>query len=279
MAIAEKMCPCFATAVLEETKRALKTKVNVNAAADQFKKTSTDCRNKGLRTSHSFPLRSRTHHSLGQYERLAKNYEPSVFQSHRLKLADAIDAELSERYSLLLANTLYTSLTKFSQRLVLLEASATSILPTHTEPLLPKVEQLKSDCLREFRELCETAKVSPGWGYHREERTFAGDMEEIIKPIRVEQAKRTQRAEPVARAPAKQPESEVPTPKKAPTTTDESFVVVESPTKRSPPPPPTPPKPESMAMVIPTIREISKLSVKLGRILVKTMFKNPFRLR
>jgi hypothetical protein len=146
--------------------------------------------------------------------------------------------------------------------------------------------------LREFREVCETAKVSPTWSYQREERTFAGDMEEIIRPIRVEHAKRATRPAKPAQPtppPTRQSTPAAPaaaTPKKAPKVVDESFVVVESPTKQSPPPVANPtspsspvPKPESMAMVIPTIREISKLSVKLGRILVKTMFKNPFRLR
>lgn len=141
---------------------------------------------------------------------------------------------------------------------------------------MPKVEQFKANCLKEFREGCEAARLSPIWSYLREERIFAGDMEEIIKPIRVaaNAARQAKRAEVKQ---TEEPVQEEETPNTSSPAVEEQPRMEEVPTKAEPAAPA--PRLESMAMVIPTLREISKLSFKVGRILVKNMFKNPFRLR
>jgi hypothetical protein len=76
------MCPCFATAVLEETKRALKTKVN-DVADGKFKKMSTECRDRGFGLvcpiASSGMSDSPSVRSVGRHDSLASTIKPANF--------------------------------------------------------------------------------------------------------------------------------------------------------------------------------------------------------
>jgi hypothetical protein len=54
--------------------------------------------------------------------------------------------------------------------------------------LFPKIDELKADCLKVFRDLSEAAKVNPDWKYQKEEDLFVSGMEDVIEPVRAKQA-------------------------------------------------------------------------------------------
>jgi hypothetical protein len=85
---------------------------------------------------------------------------------------------------------------KFSQHLVLLDATVLSTLFVGSEALPPRVEELECDRLRGLKEVREATKVSPR-GTQRKERTPAGNMDQGIGPIRVEHTRRAHPFKPV----------------------------------------------------------------------------------
>jgi hypothetical protein len=54
--------------------------------------------------------------------------------------------------------------------------------------LFPKIEELKGDCLKVFRDLSEAAKVNSDWKYQKEEDLFVSGMEDAIEPVRAKPA-------------------------------------------------------------------------------------------
>jgi hypothetical protein len=80
-------------------------------------------------------------------------------------------------------------------------------------------------------------------------------MDGVRRPIGVEHARRDRPTKPAKLVPRRQPEREPQTPKETVKTADGAFAMVESRRKNHP-------KSESMAMIIPTTRDISKLFVE-----------------
>lgn len=128
------------------------------------------------------------YHRTAHYDRLARPYEKAVAQSHRLKLADAIDAKLSQCYVHHVAGLRTVALTEFSQRLASLQKTIFPMPPMPSKILFPKIDELKADCLKVFRDLSEAAKVNPAWRYQKEEDLFVSGMEDLVEPIKAKQA-------------------------------------------------------------------------------------------
>lgn len=134
------------------------------------------------------PNTALTNSQTAHYDRLSKPYEQSVAQSHRLKLADAIDGKLSECYVLHVAGLRSVAVTEFGQRLASLQRTVFPLPPMPPKILFPKIEELKGDCLKVFRELSDAAKINSNWKYQKEEDLFVSGMEDLIEPVRAKQA-------------------------------------------------------------------------------------------
>ncbi len=122
------------------------------------------------------------------FDNLAKSYEPTIVQTHRIRLTDVIDAELSERYVLHVAGLRGVALTEFSQRLVLLQRTTFPMPPLSSKNLFPKIDELKDDCLDVFKVMSEAAKVNPDWKYQKEEELFISGMNTLIDGVKEKQA-------------------------------------------------------------------------------------------
>jgi hypothetical protein len=143
---------------------------------------------KGLVSSLLNPDTTLTNNQTAYYDRLSKPYEQSVAQSQRLKLADAIDAKLSECYVLHVAGLRSVAVAEFGQRLGSLTRTVFPLPPIPPKILFPKIEELRGDCLRVFRGLSDAAKINPDWKYQKEEDLLVSGMEDLVEPLRAKQA-------------------------------------------------------------------------------------------
>lgn len=158
--LSERLCPLLINSALQVSKKAIKEKVDVDAAAVDFKKGCEDSRLVGL----------------AHYDHLATAYDPSVVAKHRNILVSSINAELFITYMIHVKGLSSIALSEYSRRLIALQKTVFPMPPMAPKVLLSRMDDLKSDCIKVFKDLARTARLNEEW-------TFESEVEELGRNI------------------------------------------------------------------------------------------------
>jgi hypothetical protein len=123
-----------------------------------------------------------------EYEQRSRLYDVEVAATHRANLLTEVEAELGECYALHLKSLRGIALSEFKQRLITLQKNPMPGPPMPSKVLLPKIEQLKDDCIKVFRDLADAAKLHDEWCCEDEVEALIAGMEQVAAPIREQQA-------------------------------------------------------------------------------------------
>ncbi|KAG8811334.1 Dynamin-like GTPase that mediates homotypic ER fusion [Serendipita sp. 399] len=170
--LANRVCPVFINSAIQHAKRCIKEKVDVEAKADDFKSGSEQTRVEAL----------------GHYDRLAALYDPDVCLKHRQALESAVDLALLKCYLQHVKGLRSIALSEFNQRVASLQRSIVPMPPMPSKVLLPKLDDLKRDCIKVFRDLAIAARLDEQWTIEEQVTALESSMEEAVATLKSQQA-------------------------------------------------------------------------------------------
>jgi len=159
------------SSALQATKQAIKEKVDVDAAAAGFKKGCEDSRVVGL----------------AQYDRLAVAYDPTVVAKYRNTVISSINAELLLSYTSHVKGLSGIALNEYRRRLIGLQKTIFPMPPMAPKVLLARMEDLKGDCVKVFRDLAKDAKLNEEWGYEEEATVLEEAIDKAGESVKAQQ--------------------------------------------------------------------------------------------
>ncbi|KAG8825236.1 Dynamin-like GTPase that mediates homotypic ER fusion [Serendipita sp. 401] len=170
--LADRVCPVFIESALQFAKRCIKEKIDVEAKADDFKASSSQTQNEAME----------------HYDRLAALYDPDIRQKHRVTLAGAVDMVLLKCYLHHVKSLRTIALSEFKQRVTALQRTILPMPPMPSKILFPKLDELKGDCLKVFRELAIAARLNEQWTIEEQAAALELTMDDAIAPLKSQQA-------------------------------------------------------------------------------------------
>jgi hypothetical protein len=114
-------------------------------------------------------------------------YDPAVVAKHRNIAISSINAELMLSYMSHVKGLSTIALSEYKRRLVGLQKTIFPMPPMAPKVLLSRMDDLKGDCVKVFRDLAAAAKLNQEWEFEEEAVILEGTIDKAGESVKAQQ--------------------------------------------------------------------------------------------